>query len=193
MIAEPEDILDFWFGRPGDTDFGQPRSTWFRKDPAFDTSIRERFLLTVDVALAGGLADWATMPAGALALLIVLDQFPRNLFRGDAKAFAGDSRALVLAGEVVDRRWDAKLLPVQKAFAYLPFEHSESLVDQERSVALFAALAEAHPATAGYLDYAYRHRDVIVRFGRFPHRNAALGRPSTPQETVYLALPGAGF
>lgn len=191
--AEPEDVLAFWFGRPADTDYGQPRAAWFRKDPAFDAAIRGRFLPTVEAALVGGLADWATTPAGALALLLVLDQFPRNLFRGEARAFAGDPQALALATTVVDRGWDAGLLPVQRAFVYLPFEHSEVLADQDRSVALFAALAAAHPAAAGYLDYAHRHRDVIVRFGRFPHRNAALGRPSTPGETAYLALPGSGF
>lgn len=191
--AGPEDILAFWFGLPADADYGQARTAWFRKDPAFDAAIRDRFLPAVEAALAGGLADWAATPAGALALLLILDQFPRNLFRGEARAFAGDARARTLAATVIDRGWDAGLLPVQRVFVYLPFEHSESLADQDRSITLFTALAEAVPATDGYLDYAYRHREVILRFGRFPHRNAALGRPSTPEESTYLAKPGSGF
>lgn len=189
----PEDILAFWFGSPADADYGQARSAWFRKDPAFDAAIRERFLPTVGAALTGGLADWAATPAGALALLLILDQFPRNLFRGEARAFAGDADARALAATFIERGWDRDLLPVQRVFVYLPFEHSESLSDQDRSIELFSALAEAFPATNGYLDYAHRHREVILRFGRFPHRNTSLRRASTPAEDIYLAEPGSGF
>lgn len=188
-----DEVLAFWFGTPDAADYGQARAAWFRKDDAFDAQIRARFLTEVEAAIAGQRADWATSPQGALALFILLDQFPRNLFRNTARAFAGDTAALALAGRVVGAGWDRTLLPVQRVFAYLPFEHSEALADQERSVALFAALAEAHPETASYLDYAQRHREVIVRFGRFPHRNGVLGRSSSPAEANYLALPGSGF
>ena len=189
----PADILAFWFGRPGESGFGQPRSEWFRKDAAFDDQIRSRFLPGVEAALAGELTAWADDRQGLLALLILLDQFPRNLFRGEAKAFAGDPRARSLAESALAKGWDKDLSAVEKLFVYLPFEHSEALADQERSVALFSALAAEHPGCDGFLDYARRHHEVIARFGRFPHRNAALGRPSTPEETSYLAQPGSGF
>jgi len=189
----PADILAFWFGLPGEPGFGQPRGEWFRKDPAFDDQIRWRFLPGVDAALAGRLAAWADDQHGLLALLILLDQFPRNLFRGEAKAFAGDAQACQLAETALAKGWDKGMSAVEKLFVYLPFEHSEALADQERSVALFSALAAEHLGCEGFLDYAHRHHQVIARFGRFPHRNAALGRPSTPEETSYLAQPGSGF
>jgi len=187
------EVLDFWFGRPDAPGFGQPRGEWFRKDADFDAEIRARFLPVVEAALAGQLTDWERTPSGLLALLILLDQFPRNLFRGQAKAFAGDAQALRLAGMALAEHWDQNLRAVEKLFVYLPFEHSEALADQERSLTLFAAMAAEHPGSDGFLDYARRHHEVIVRFGRFPHRNAALGRPSTPEETTYLAQPGSGF
>lgn len=192
-MATAADILAFWFGRAGDPGHGQPRNEWFRKDAAFDEAIRSRFLPCVEAALAGRLADWADSPDGLLALLILLDQFPRNLFRGTARMFAGDAQARQLAERALTQGWDKNLSNVEKLFVYLPFEHSEALADQERSVALFAALASEQPGNDGFLDYAWRHHDVIARFGRFPHRNAALGRPSTPEETTYLAQPGSGF
>ena len=188
-----DDVLAFWFGAPDAADYGQARAAWFRKDDAFDARIRASFLPEVEAAIAGQRDDWAAIPQGVLALFILLDQFPRNLFRNTARAFAGDAAALALAGRVVEQGLDRQLLPVQRVFAYLPFEHSESLVDQDRSIALFAALADEHHEAASYLDYAHRHRDVIVRFGRFPHRNAALGRTSTVAEIDYLAQPGSGF
>ena len=187
------EILAFWFGRPGEPGFGQPRSEWFRKDAAFDDQIRSRFLPGVEAALAGELTAWADERQGLLAMLILLDQFPRNLFRGEAKAFAGDPRARSLAESALAKGWDKDLSAVEKLFVYLPFEHSEALADQERSVALFSALAAGHSGCEGFLDYAYRHHEVIARFGRFPHRNAALGRLSTPDEAGYLAQPGSGF
>ncbi|HEX6733966.1 MAG TPA: DUF924 family protein [Azonexus sp.] len=187
------DVLAFWFAPPGTPGHGQPRAEWFRKDAAFDEAIRCRFLPAVETALAGELADWATTPAGLLALVIVLDQFPRNLFRGQARAFAGDAQARALADRALAAGWDQPLTAVEKLFLYLPFEHSEALADQARSLALFTALAAAHPGHDGTLDYARRHHEVIARFGRFPHRNAALGRPSTPAEALYLAQPGSGF
>jgi uncharacterized protein (DUF924 family) len=189
----PADILAFWFGRPGEPGYGQPRGEWFRKDAGFDAEIRRRFLAAVEAALAGELNAWADDRQAALALLILLDQFPRNLFRGEARAFAGDPQARSLAESALAKGWDKDLSAVEKLFVYLPFEHSEALADQERSVALFSALAAGHPGCEGFLDYAHRHHEVIARFGRFPHRNAALGRPSTPEETSYLAQPGSGF
>jgi uncharacterized protein (DUF924 family) len=186
----PAAVLDFWFGLPG-----QPlaqRAEWFRKDAAFDDTIRQRFGPLVDEALAHGL-PWGDTPPDRLAQVIVLDQFPRNLFRGDARAFAGDARALALALGLIDDGSHLALHPMQRWFAYLPLEHAEDLTLQDRCVALCAALAAESPDFAGALDYARRHRDVIARYGRFPHRNAALGRASTPDEVDYLATPGSGF
>jgi uncharacterized protein (DUF924 family) len=192
-IANLRGILDFWFLLPEVEGHGQPRAQWFRKDEAFDEEIRARFLPAVEGALAGKLDSWLTTPQGALALLILLDQFTRNLFRGEARCFAGDAQALRVAETVIAKGWDQAMSVVERAFVYLPFEHSETLADQERSLTLFGALAADSPATAGFLDYAQRHHEVIVRFGRFPHRNAALGRVSTPEEKDYLAQPGSGF
>ena len=192
-VATAPEILAFWFGRPGEPGYGHPRGEWFRKDDRFDAEIRSRFLPVVEAALAGRLAAWADEAQGLLALLIALDQFTRNLFRGDARAFAGDAQALQLAATAVGKGWDRPLLAVERVFVYLPFEHSETLADQERSLLLFTALAAEHSGCDGFLDYARRHHEVIARFGRFPHRNAALGRPSTPDEASYLAQPGSGF
>ena len=187
------EILAFWFARPGEAGYGQPRGEWFRKDDGFDDAIRSRFLPSVEAALAGQLVHWAATPDGLLALLILLDQFPRNLFRGKARAFAGDEQARKLTAKALKQGWDKSLLAVEKLFIYLPLEHSESLADQEHSVRLFTALAAQHPGCDGFLDYAGRHHEVIARFGRFPHRNAAFGRVSTTDEAVYLAQPGSGF
>lgn len=181
-------VLDFWFGPPPPA----IRAEWFRKDPAFDQRIRERFGPTVERALAGPLG-WEGGPADRLAELIVLDQFPRNLFRDQARAFAGDERARAIALALIDAGGDADLHPLQRWFVYLPLEHAEDLALQDRSVRLFTALAEADPAMKGALDYAEKHRDVIRRFGRFPHRNRALGRADTAAEQAYLAEPGSGF
>ncbi len=191
--AMAEEILAFWFGSPAEVDHGKARPAWFRKDEAFDEEIRRRFLAEVEAALAGRRDDWAEAPGSALALLILLDQFPRNLFRNTARAFAGDGQALALARQVIGQGWDRDLLPVQRVFVYLPFEHSEALADQEYSITLFDALGEAHPVLAPFVDFAHRHREVIVRFGRFPHRNALLARSSSADETDYLAQPGSGF
>lgn len=191
--ALPTDaVLDFWFGPPGDPERGQFRKCWFEKNADYDAAIATRFASAVEAALAGAWVDDVAEARGALALLIVLDQFPRNLFRGSARAFAGDQAARALAERAVDAGWDRDLVPVERVFVYLPFEHSEDLADQDRAVALFASLPET-PWRANAVDYAERHRDVIRRFGRFPHRNAALGRASTPDERDYLATPGSGF
>jgi uncharacterized protein (DUF924 family) len=189
----PVDVLDFWFGAPGSGEFGQPRKYWFEKKPAFDEEIRRRFLSALEDAAAERLDGWTAQPEGLLALIILLDQFPRNLFRNEPRSFATDSQALDLARQAVKQGFDGRLMPVQRVFAYLPYEHSEDLAMQDRSVTLFAGLAEGREGFGAYLDYAEKHRAVIRRFGRFPHRNAILGRASTPEEIEYLAQPGAGF
>jgi uncharacterized protein (DUF924 family) len=189
-----QDVLDFWFLAPGSEGYGQQRAEWFRKDDAFDAAIRERFGGLIEQAVAGGLREWDEQgPGGILARILVLDQFTRNAHRGTAASFAGDSLALTAAQRLVDSGADQALLQVQRWFAYMPFEHAEDARMQERSVSLFTALAEAEPGYDGVLDYAHRHRGVIARFGRFPHRNAILGRASTPDEVAYLAQPGSGF
>lgn len=185
-------ILDFWFGPAGTPARGRRREVWFAPDPRFDDEIRTRFQPSVEQALANGFADWSDTAYGCLALCLLLDQFPRNLFRGSPRAFAGDVRARAIADDAIARMFDRQLLPVERVFLYLPFEHSEDIGDQRRSVALFAALAATEDG-AEWLAYAEAHLRVIEQFGRFPHRNAALGRPSTPEETEYLSKPDAGF
>lgn len=184
-----EDVLEFWF--EGDPSVWREQR-WFRRDEAFDAAIRERFLLAVEAARDGALDPWAATAKGALALVIVLDQFPRNMFRGSHLAFAGDAHARRIARAAIAANAEAALNPVERVFLYLPFEHSEDLADQDRAVQLFESLA-GFPEVASTIEYAHRHRDVIARFGRFPHRNVALGRANTAAETAYLAEPGAGF
>lgn len=195
LAAAASAVLDFWFLPPGAPGHNRFRPEWFRKDAAFDAAIRRRFGSLVADAQAGGLHDWETTAAGCLARILLLDQFARNLFRGAARAFAGDAAALALAQELVGSGQDKNLAPIRRMFAFLPFEHSESLLDQERSVALFAALRrEGQEAVfdSAY-DYAVRHRDIVERFGRFPHRNEILGRISTPEEIGFLKEPGSSF
>lgn len=189
-----QEVLDFWFGAPGSEEHGKARAVWFRKDERFDADIRERFGALVEQAVAGGLREWDEEgPHGLLARIIVLDQFTRNAFRSTPASFAGDVLALAAARKLVDSGADRELAPFQRAFAYMPFEHAEDAAMQERAVELFTALAREHEGFGDMLDYAHRHRGVIARFGRFPHRNAILGRASTPDETEYLQQPGAGF
>lgn len=194
-MTSAADVLDFWFLPAGDPGHGRFRTQWFRKDAAFDDAIRTRFGDAVESALAGGFADWEATAEGGLALILLLDQFTRNLFRDTARAFAGDARALALAHEMVASGRDKNLPPLRRWFVFMPFEHSEALIDQERSVALFAGLRREaqEPAFESAYDYAVRHREIVERFGRFPHRNAALGRASTPAEIAFLAQPGSGF
>lgn len=186
-----DDALAFWFSEGPDTF----RKAWFEKNDAFDADIRSRFGDLLRPARQGALDSWGASPEGALALLLVLDQFPRNLHRGQAEAFASDDHARAIARRaVLDRRFDLALAPTQRSFLYLPFEHGEALADQDLSVALFEGLRDipAMAAPGGVIDYAWRHRIVIQRFGRFPHRNTALGRPSTAAEQAWLAA-GGGF
>ncbi len=190
---QAQDVLDFWFLPQGDPGYGKQRAVWFRKDDQFDADINVRFGTTIALAVGGGLREWDELgPAGALARIIVLDQFTRNAGRDTPAAFAGDALALACARQLVDSGQDKALLPVQRWFAYMPFEHSEDPAMQAESIALFTALAQEAPGFDGVLDYAHRHRGVIARFGRFPHRNPILGRASTPEELDYLAS-GAGF
>jgi uncharacterized protein (DUF924 family) len=162
------------------------------KSDDFDREIRERFAALWEAAAGGGLRSWQSTPLAALALVLVLDQFPRNLFRGTARAFASDALALEAARTMVDRRFDALLRPVERVFVYLPFEHAEDLGSQRRAVELFSAV-EGGVLDGSYADYARRHCDVIARFGRFPHRNELLGRASTPEEIEFLKQPGSRF
>jgi len=190
--AQARAVLEFWFGHPDSPEHGAARPQWFTKDPQFDAAIRERFGGLVERARAGELDAWEREPESALALILVCDQFPRNLYRGDPRAFELDSRALALVQRFVERGWDRNLSPVQRTFVYLPFEHSESIADQRRAVSLFESIRDDSFGAQGY-DYALRHLRVIERFGRFPHRNDALGRESTPEEIAFLREPGSSF
>jgi uncharacterized protein (DUF924 family) len=189
-----QEVLDFWFGAPGSLEAGKPRREWFVKQDAFDALVRARFGATIEQALAGGLREWDDEgPQGTLARILVLDQFTRNAHRDTPTAFAGDALALAAARRLVDSGADRQLPPLQRAFVYMPFEHAEDAYMQERAVELFGVLAAEHPGFEEMLDYAHRHRGVIARFGRFPHRNAILGRASTPEETEFLRQPGSRF
>ena len=199
-VTAPADVLRFWLGAyPIDTAAMQRVQTqWFSKNDAFDAELRQRFGATLTAARAGRLDDWARDADGWLALIVVLDQFSRNAFRGQPESFAGDAQALALALAGIARGDDLWVPPMARIFCYLPLEHAEDAALQAQSVALFAALRDAPDAEPkaffdGTLDYAHKHQDVITRFGRFPHRNAILERASTAQEQAYLAQPGAGF
>jgi uncharacterized protein (DUF924 family) len=183
-------VLEFWFG-PAEMR-GKARPEWFRKDERFDEEIRRRFGALHAAAARRELEAWRMSPEPMLALVIVLDQFSRNLYRGEARAFAQDAHARECAHEAVTRGDHLGLLPVERQFLYLPFEHSEDPVEQDLACELMASL-QAFEETRGIHDYAEKHRAIIRRFGRFPHRNAALGRVSTPEEAEFLKQPGSGF
>lgn len=200
LSPEAESVLTFWFGTAtDDTATAQTRrKLWWSKDAVVDSGMRARFSTLVSTAAAGDHDDWAETPQGRLALILLFDQFPRNIHRDTPQAFAHDARALQLALDGIATGADLALRPIERVFCYLPLEHAESMEMQERSVALFTALAagmaEADRSTfAGYVDYAVRHRDVIHRFGRFPHRNRILGRASTTEEEQFLREPGSSF
>lgn len=191
---DAQEVLDFWFLPSSDPGHGQQRAAWFRKDDAFDAVIRERFGAAINHAIAGGLREWDEQgPRGVLARILVLDQFTRNAYRGTPESFAGDVLALNAARQLVASGAHLALSPWERSFAYMPFEHAEDARAQEQAVELFTDLAASHEGFSESLDYAHRHRGVIARFGRFPHRNPILGRASTPEELDYLAKPGAGF
>ncbi|MBS1177141.1 MAG: hypothetical protein H6R06_1553 [Proteobacteria bacterium] len=187
------EVLDFWFGKPGEAHHLQTRPEWFRKDEAFDALIAQRFGTLIDAGLRSELAPWAAQPLSALAQIVVLDQFTRNTRRGTAGVFAGDAQALATARALVAAGDDLRLAGVQRQFVYLPFEHSETLADQTECLRLFEQLGRDEPALAGLLEWAQKHYDIVARFGRFPHRNAALGRNSTAEEIEFLKQPGSGF
>lgn len=187
----PADVLHFWFGAPSDPGFGNTRPIWFAKSAATDELVRDRFGSTVEAALNGEIDDWARSPRGALAAIIVLDQFPRNIYRDTPRSFAGDAQALRRASNLVDRDDDRLLGHFERWFVYMPFEHSEFLNDQLESVRLFEQLARE--GLAEPLPWAIKHHDVIKRFGRFPHRNAILGRESTAEEIEFLKEQGSRF
>jgi len=184
----PADVHAFWFGAPPLA----TRDVWFRKDATFDATIKARFGTAIAAALAGAFGEWTATPRGALARVLLLDQFTRNAFRDTPAAFAGDARALATAEDALASGHDRALLPVERWFLYMPFEHAEDRGAQARSLALFSALAE-ETGLADPLEWAQRHAAVIERFGRYPHRNAFLGRESTPEELAFLATPGSGF
>ena len=179
--ARIDELLGFWFAPGG-------RERWFAADPGFDRELAARFSGLVAEAAAGGLEGWRDSVQGSLALCLVLDQLPRNLWRGTPRAFATDAQAREVAKGALAAGLDRGLPPELRLFFYLPFEHSEVLADQDRSVELAASLGDAE-----WLEYAWRHRAVIRRFGRFPHRNAALGRESTAEERAFLEQPGSRF
>lgn len=183
-------IFDFWFGGPDVR--GQSRKEWFQKVEAFDEAIRTQFLADYELAAAGQYENWLREPVSCVSLAVVLDQFPRNMFRGSARAFATDAKARDVARHAIAKGFDQQLLPVERSFLYLPLEHSESLADQVECVALMKTLS-VFPETKDLHIWAEKHRVIVERFGRFPHRNAALGRESTPEEIEFLKQPGSGF
>ena len=173
-MPSPQDILDFWYAP-------EMRSSWFNSTPELDTQIRARFEPTWEAAVRGELDAWLGSPAGCLALAIILDQFPLNMFRDTAKSFSSEGQAIGVAKQALEKGFDQHIDPAQLAFLYMPLMHSEDLADQDLSVELFAAAG-----LDNNLRFAQHHREIVRRFGRFPHRNAILGRTSTPQEIAYL-------
>lgn len=184
----PEDVLQFWFG--AGEDYGKRHRRWFEKDVSFDAQVTLRFRALHDLLVSS--ARWLDAARDCLARVVVLDQFPRHMFRGTARAFAADAVALATVRHALAQGYDRGLLPVERLFLYLPFEHSEALEDQLRACELMQPVA-AFPETEDAYRYALAHRDIIQRFGRFPHRNAALGRESTPEEVEFLRQPGSSF
>ena len=185
-------ILAFWFAPPGSNEHGNARDVWFKKDSAFDLEIAERFGDAVAAALAGAYGEWCVTASGALARVLLLDQFTRNMYRDTPRAFAGDARALATAEDAIARGLDRTLAPYARWFLYMPFEHAEDVPAQRRSLELFGGLAQETGLTDS-VPWAKKHAEVIFRFGRFPHRNMILGRASTPEEEAFLAQPGSRF
>jgi uncharacterized protein (DUF924 family) len=191
-MSQFQEILNFWFGHRDESSYGKPRQFWFASDREFDIAVRSHFQTDYELAASGKLDEWKNSPQSCLALIILLDQIPRNMFRGEPKAFATDSQALSAAKHAVNRGFDGELLPVQRWFIYLPFEHSENLADQHQSVELWHGLSE-YPDCADAINYAIQHLKIIERFGRFPHRNKILGRETTPEEAEFLKQPNSSF
>jgi uncharacterized protein (DUF924 family) len=180
-------LLDFWFGPPGDPGREQHREIWFKSTDEFDAALRRGFLADYEAAAAGTLQSWEASPEGALALLLLLDQVPRNIFRGTPRAYATDAAACAAADRAVERGFDQLVPPVWRLFFYMPFHHSEDIADQRRALALVKALPR-NPDRGGSLRrYGHPYIEVIERFGRFPHRNEILGREPTPAELAFMA------
>ncbi|SDD27016.1 Uncharacterized conserved protein, DUF924 family [Cupriavidus sp. YR651] len=192
--AQAVQLLDFWFGTPGSAIWSVSRREWFAKDDAFDAAICDKFLPLWQAADDGAAEGWSATPEGACARIVLLDQFPRNMFRGDPRSFATDGRALELARRMLELGWDRQLpTPWHRMFCYLPFEHAESMDAQDISVRESIALREDSGGTVDAVEWAVKHREIIARFGRFPHRNAVLGRTSTAEELAFLKKPGSSF
>lgn len=194
------EIIEFWFGPTAEDHVVAERQAelWWGKSAPIDQQIGDRFQAVVDSALNGQLDAWASSPTGRLALVITLDQFTRTIWRDSDRAFSGDEQALKLSLESLQNGQDVKLSPIQRVFLYMPLEHAESLEHQDQSVEMFRALAASAPKAAskifdGYVDFAVRHQEIVARFGRFPHRNALLGRNSTSEELDFLSRPGSSF
>jgi len=195
-----DSILHYWFGNSADDAEVVREKTilWWKKNPEVDEEIRRRFEAMLESEIKGELASWGNSPRGQLARMLLLDQFPRNMYRGTARAFAYDEQARRLARQALDQGVDRKLRPVERVFIYLPFEHSEDVQDQATGVQLFEALLEKVPATVkqpfqNFLDFAKKHKEIVDNFKRFPHRNALLGRDSTPEELEFLKHPDSSF
>jgi uncharacterized protein (DUF924 family) len=185
-------VLAFWFGAPDAPDFGLPREAWWQKDAIFDGVIRDRFAATHADVLAGCHDDLLANADAALAMIVTLDQFSRNMYRGGSAMYAADERARLMARRTIERGHDARLLAVERWFVYLPFEHSEQVSDQGESARLFRTLAWHEPSKLS-IESADLHREIVVRFGRFPHRNAILGRATTEDEARFLLEPKSSF
>ena len=190
-MNEYQAVLDYWFGDGSDPARRQ-RELWFAGSARVDADVRERFLPAVERAERGALDHWRDTPDACLALIVVLDQFPLMIFRGEARGYLDGDLALPVARHLIERGFDAGYTPSQRLFAYLPFEHSEDLADQERALALFGNVRDLPGMSSAY-DYAVMHWEVVKRFGRFPHRNVALGRESTAEEIEFLKQPGSSF
>ncbi|WP_347903341.1 DUF924 family protein [Pseudomonas purpurea] len=200
MTAPWQPLLEWWFGSADSPDdvAAQKGKLWFGKRDSQDLEARTRFGDLVEQALAGGLTEWTQRPEGWLALVLLLDQLPRMIFRQTPKSFAGDLRAQALVAQGIAADFDRQLPPIRRVFIYLVFEHCEHLAVQNEAVSRFADLLAQQPEVdrsvfADNLDYAERHQKIIARFGRFPHRNAVLGRESTAEELEFLAGPGSRF
>ncbi|WP_095192285.1 DUF924 family protein [Pseudomonas sp. Irchel 3A7] len=200
MTAPWQPLLEWWFGNSESSKevAAQKGKLWFGKRDSQDLEARERFGDQVEQALAGGLTEWAQCPEGWLALVLLLDQLPRMIFRDSPKTYSGDARAQALVAQGIAADFDRQLLPIQRVFIYLVFEHCENLAVQNEAVSRYLGLLAQQPESdralfADYLDYAEQHQKVIAQFGRFPHRNAVLGRESTTEELAFLSKPGSRF
>ncbi|KAI9006785.1 hypothetical protein DFJ74DRAFT_689400 [Hyaloraphidium curvatum] len=188
-VASPEDVLSFWYPTSPPTF----RAEWYRVNPAMDEEITRRFLPTYEAAARGDLSSWESSPRSALALVITMDQFPRNMFRSTARAFATDKDALRVAKDAIRKGFDGEMGVYERWFLYLPLGHSEVLEDQNEVVGLFEAMAKVHPECRMAIGPSKEHRDIVARFGRFPHRNEVLGRESTEEEVEFLENGGPNF